>query len=226
MFRIPGLQATALNRIIVEALPLLKRPLGLSVIFLGIPVQHPWIIVHSNLLAVCLDNAVRVIEQVIRINHRDAHLPVLQVPLVLASDCWADMSPRLEEVEDAAKLVVASLAGIEVVKSGHLVERRDGAAEVGGDAAAGVADQECEVELLQDLLRDHGGVSGLGLGVVRVWSRRGGITVGDIAVRGMAIGSVAVGRSAIGITIRGVAVGSNTVGNSTVCADTALGCAT
>jgi hypothetical protein len=34
-----------------------------------------------------------------------------------------------------------------------------------------VADQECEVELLQDLLRDHGGISRLGLGVVRVRGR-------------------------------------------------------
>lgn len=105
-----------------------------------------------------------------------------------------------------------------------------------------MADQECEVELLQDLLGDHGRVPRLRLGIVGVWSRRGiaigNIAVGSIAVRSMTIGSMAVGSMAVGsvavgnVTVGAIAVGGgnaignavrNAVRNSAIGADAALG---
>lgn len=99
-----------------------------------------------------------------------------------------------------------------------------------------MADQECEVEFLQDLLRDHGWVSGLSLGVVGVWSRRVGIAVGRMAVSmpvsmpvgmpvgSMTIGSIAVGNMSVGATaVRGGNAIGNAVGNSAIGADAALG---
>lgn len=90
---------------------------------------------------------------------------------MLTGNGWTDMSSRLEEVEHTAKFIISSFAGVKVVKSGHLVQGWDGAAKIGGDAAAWVADKKCEVELLQDLLGDDGWVFKLSLRVVWVRSR-------------------------------------------------------
>lgn len=106
-----------------------------------------------------------------------------------------------------------------------------------------MADEESEVEFLQDLLGDHGWVDRFSFGVVGVWSRRGGIAVGNITVGGMAIGSMAVGGMSVGsmsvgsiavgnmavgaIAVGAIAIGDgnaigNAVGSSTICANTTL----
>ena len=99
-----------------------------------------------------------------------------------------------------------------MVETGFVVEWRDGTAEVGGNAGVWVTDQEGEVEVLEHLGGNHGGIARFGVGVVRVWRLRliilfaadVGLTVGLLVSICEPIG-VTIGMT-IGMTI-GVAVG-------------------
>ena len=79
-----------------------------------------------------------------------------------ACDLRPDLADVTQVVEDAPQLVVAGFRGLEVVEAGDFVQGRDGAAVVGRDAGARVADQEGEVELPEDGGGDDGRVVGLG----------------------------------------------------------------
>jgi len=108
-------------------------------VLFGVPVQHRRAVIDADFLAVRFDDAFRVIQQVIRIDDGDADLAVFQ-SAVLARESRADLLLGAQEVEDAAQLVVAGFRGHEVVEAGDLVERRDGAPPVRGDAVARVPD--------------------------------------------------------------------------------------
>lgn len=119
-----------------------------------------------------------------------------------ASNLRSDLADVAQVIEDAPQLVVAGFRGHEVVEAGDAVERRDGAAVVGRDAGAWVADQESEVELVKDGGRDDGGVVGLGGRGVGV-RRLGGVfrAAGPVRVRDpvdLDGGGVGGGRSRIG----------------------------
>ena len=65
------------------------------------------------------------------------------------------------------------------MKSGDFSERWDGASVIRWDAGAWVANEECEVELLQYFCRDDGRIVGVSLGVVRIWCLMGTIRTVD-----------------------------------------------
>ena len=144
---IPGLERGAVDSIIMKATPFLKRSLGLLVRFLGIPNQHVWTIVDSNFLAISLNNPRWIIQEVVCVNHGNADFAVGQFA-VLAGERGPNLLLLDQKIKDSAELVITSLIGPEVVESGDLVERWDGAAPVRWDAIARVTDQEREVELL------------------------------------------------------------------------------
>lgn len=189
------LERSTVDSIIMKALPFLKRiPSSLMRLF-SVPDQHFGIILDSDFLAISFDDGFGVIQEIVGVDDGDANFTIFQLAM-LSSNGWTNLLLLAEEVENAAKFVVSGLLGHEVVEPGDLVEGWDGAAVVGGNAVTWVSDQECEVELLQDLCWNDGWISGLGFGVIRVWSFM-------IAVRSPVVGPVRVTvRKAIGMAIR------------------------
>ena len=155
-----------MNRIVVEAEPLLEGILHVLLVIRVVPDEHVGAVVDASLLAEGLDNFIWVIKQVVGIEHRDLDTALFvsvggtiggAVGLlgVLASQLGTNKTLRFQVVEQLHKLDVAGLAGQEVLEAGGLIQRRDGAAVVRRDATARVADQERPVVLLQDLQGYH-----------------------------------------------------------------------
>lgn len=136
-------QVAARQSIVVEADPLGKLVLGKGGVLVA-PVQHAVVEVEANPLAIRAQDALGVVEEVIGVDDG-------QVGAV-------DESLLQEEVEEAAHLIVACLSRIEVVETRHLVQRRHSTAEVGGDGAARMTDEEGELELAEDINGDDGRV--------------------------------------------------------------------
>lgn len=161
----------------MEALPLLEGIDGLLLVRFAAPVQHLRGVVQANLLAVRFDDAVRVVEEVVRVDDGDAHLILLYG---LAAHGGTDDVLRAEKVEDATELVIAGFIGQEVVEAGDGVQGWDATTIVGWNAAARVADQKGEVEFLEHLNGHDCGVSWFGFRPKRVGARRGSmVTVGQ-----------------------------------------------
>lgn len=93
----------------------------------------------------------------------------------LTCDLWPDLVNRMEIVEHAAQLVISRLGRHEVVEASDLVQRRNRASVKGRNTGARMTNQESEVELPQYVPRDHSGVVGLRIRVVRVRSLGGAI---------------------------------------------------
>lgn len=212
MCSISWLERSTVDSILMEALPLLKCIFGALVIIFGIPVQHIWGEVDTNFLAVGGDNAFRIVQEIVCIDDSDADFAIFQVSVV-ASESWANLLVLDQEVEDSAKLVIAGLGGHEIVEAGDRVQGWNGASEVGWDAVTGVTNEESEVELLQDLCRDDGGISGLSSCVVWVWCH--GMSIG--VPIGMAVGKAICKAICVAIC---VAI-SHSIGLA-VCSDTLL----
>lgn len=113
-----------------------------------IPLQHGRAEFNTRALAVGFDDALRVIEDIIGIYDGDIAL--------------GHYALFVKVVEQLDELDVASLTGIVVLPAGDVLAGRHGAAPVGGDGAARVADEECPVELAQDVKREDCWVAGLG----------------------------------------------------------------
>jgi len=208
MCSISWLERSTVDSILMEALPLLKSIFGALVIVFGVPVQHVWGEVDTNFLAVGGDNALRIVQEIVCVDDSDADFSILQVSVV-TSEVWANLLVLDQEVEDSAELVIARLGGHEVIEASNGVQGWNSAAEVGWNAVTGVTNEESEVELLQDLCRDNGGISGLSSCVV--WVRCLGMSIG--VPIGMAIGK-AIGK-AIGVAI------NHTIGLA-ICSDSLL----
>lgn len=183
----------------MEPSPLLKRILGLLVILLGVPVQQVGRVLDTDAFAEGLDDVAGVVEQVVCVNDTDIDGTVLggvvsvgsidAICLVLAGNLGADLTDAAEIIEDPALLVVPCLFRHEVVEASNVIQRRDRAAEVAGNAVLGVSDQEGKVKLLQNICRNDGGVARLGLGIVWVWSTFLAVSVGAIG-SSVAVGSI------------------------------------
>lgn len=157
----------------MEALPLLKLVLGELMVLLGVPLQHPIVPCNAHALAECTHDPLRISEHLIRVDEADLHLVAavtiggrvtVRVTIgLLASNLRPHNTGGAEVVEDAPQLVVAGFFGHEVAEARDVVEGRDGAAPVARDAVLRVADEEGEVELAQNLIRDHGRVLEVGV---------------------------------------------------------------
>lgn len=157
----PGVQAGGVDRVLVESLPLLELVFGELVVLFGVPLEHLGIELDTDSLAELAHDRLRVVEEVVCVHKSDGDfvgvVPVGSVGVAIGAVglLTGDLGPNdagvLHVVKDAAEFVVASLFRHEVVEACDLVERRDGAAPVAGDAVLRVADQETEVELAKDL---------------------------------------------------------------------------
>lgn len=193
-YRIPRLQGPAMDGILVEALPLLEGGFGARVLGGRVPAQHGVGVVEPDGAAVGGQDAGRVVQEVVGVDDADLDLVVVVVVVVVvrvsvaqgravdgavaddavavrtvrraARHLRADLADLPQVIERAAQFVVAGFRGHEVVEARDAVERRDGAAVVRRDAGARVADQEGEVEPLEDGGRDDGRVVRLGGGDV------------------------------------------------------------
>lgn len=168
-------QVLGVDGVLVEAVPLLEGVLGRLVLLLGVPVQHALVELDADRGAVVPEHALGVVEKVVGVHDADLDAVGLGHGAVvfLAADLGTDDAGVLAVVEETAELVVAGLLGHELVEAGLLDKRRHTAAVVAGDGVARVADQEGEVELLQQLPGHDRGVAGLGRSAVRVLSALG-----------------------------------------------------
>jgi hypothetical protein len=168
-------QLFAVNSIFVETLPLLKRLFGIPVVIFGIPSEHFRLVFDAGAFAVRFDDARWVVEQVIRVNDANLYARVwaLGFRTVRAggnpgSSMRANLSLGTKEIEETTQLNITSLVGAEVVETRDFVEWGDCAAVVAWNAVLWMADQKREVELRQQVFRDHGWIAGFGFRFVRV----------------------------------------------------------
>lgn len=182
-------QALRLDRIVVKAAPLLELIPSDLVVFLGVPAQHVGGIFDAHATTERFDHSCRFLQHVVGIDDTDlcsGFVPVEAVRhrsefvvdvvgvTLLCGNVGAYQTHATQVVEGATQLVVPGFGGIIVVEASHLVEGRDGAAEVGGDTVVGIADKEGKMELGEDLRGHHGGIARLGCRVVRVRLPGGG----------------------------------------------------
>lgn len=171
---LPRLQIRAINRILMKTWPLLKRLLRVDLMLFICPLKHLWLEGQAYRGAVCADNALRVVEQIICVD--DANLCARRCSIGIAirpnrgsigliGTMWSYLPEKAQILKHPANFVVASFGGIEVVEACLVVEGWDGASEVGGDAGVRVADKEGEVEAGEEVGGHDGWVVGLGLGV-------------------------------------------------------------
>lgn len=173
-------QLRRVDSILVESIPLRKSLLGGVVISLVIPVEHiarEW---FADAFAEFFDNGVWSVEKIISVNEADVDFFADSVSMtvgsirsirsislcVLTSNFWSNLSNTAEVIEQSAELGVSSFLRIKVVESCDFVQRRDRAPVIRWDARSWVADQEGEVELLQESLWDDCWVVWLGNGVI------------------------------------------------------------
>lgn len=114
------LKTARVNSILVEALPLLESFFSTSVALLVVPFQHAWLVVNANLLAISLNDFIRLVEKVICINDSDANIAILASFSVASLD-WSALSVILEVVEDATKFIVTCFAWHEVVEASDCI---------------------------------------------------------------------------------------------------------
>ena len=168
----PGAQLSAVNGVLVEALPLLELPLSESLILFGVPDQHLRLVVDTSGLAHSLDHARGVVKKIVGINNTYLNALLGAVGAVcltsLTSRLGTDNTFLAKIVEQLAKLAVAGLILTEVVPTSQLAQRRKCAAVVAGNAVLGVADEEDEVVRREEVLGKDGRVVPLGPCVVRV----------------------------------------------------------
>lgn len=169
----PRLQTRAVNRIVVEAIPLFKRLGSVLLVLVIAPLEHLRGVVNADFLAVHLEDGLGVLQQVIGIDNGDGGAPgPVTVDAVAVRSlveglvdrrrvpclARADDVLRQEVVKQSTQLVVAGLGGHELVEARDGVQGRDSAAVVGGDGAARVADEEGPVEATEHVGRHHGRV--------------------------------------------------------------------
>jgi hypothetical protein len=179
----PWLQVLRVNGVLVEAWPFFERFFGPCLIFVIVPVQHLGLEFEVYTFAKLFQDAFRVIEEIVSIDHTDLHsfslglarvlsignaVRLLRVGIAVCVICvtWSDLAYLSQIVKDAMNLVVPSFDWIEIVETSKRVERRNGAAIVGWDARVRVADQESEVKFGQHFGRDDCWVAGFWFGVV------------------------------------------------------------
>jgi hypothetical protein len=190
-----GLELGRVDGVLVEASPLLECLLGMSVVFLVVPVQHAGRVLDANAVAELLKNGRRVVQKIISVDDTDVHSSILLLA-VLTCKLGTNLAARTEVVEQATLLIVSSLGRHEVVETSDCVERGDRASPVARNAVLGVTDEEGEMELVQDVGRDNGGVSRLGLCGVGIRRRVLDCTVGVCAIG--SVGDISQGVAAVG----------------------------
>jgi hypothetical protein len=144
----------------VESVPLLELLSRKGVSFFRIPVEHILTEIQVDRLAVLSQDAFGVVEQIISVDDANFRLARfgLDTAVIAASDSWTNETGVLAVVEETAELLIASLAGHERVEASALHERWNAATIIAGNRISRMTDQEGEMELFQDLTRNHGWV--------------------------------------------------------------------
>lgn len=136
---------------------------------------------NAHTVTISLQDAGRIIEEVIGINDtdlssfirassicRDVAILLLAVHTVFAfGDLGSNLADAAKIFKDAADFVIAGFGRIELVESGNFVERRNRATVVGRDAVMWIADQEGKMEFREKVLGNNGGIVGFAFG--RIW---------------------------------------------------------
>lgn len=162
----------------MEPIPLLERLPRELVILIAVPVQHFPAEIDPDGLAVFPQDALGIIEQIVRVDDADLDRAAVRRGarvvdgrptggVVAAAHLRPDETCVFAVVKDAAQLVVAGLARHIRLEARLLDNGRDAAAVIARGGVLRVPDQEREVELLQDGARHDGRVARLARRVVR-----------------------------------------------------------
>ena len=158
----PLLQFTRVNHILMKPFPRLELHFRPTLILLA-PLQHLFRKRDTNTLAVCLDNPIRIIQQIVRINYTDIDSFILTGAGVTAAapiptagvngggtqrvrHAWAYKPILPHVVEETPEFGISGFGGIEIRPTSHGAQRFLSAAIVGRDAGVWMANEECEVE--------------------------------------------------------------------------------
>lgn len=155
-----GFEILGIERVFMKPLPFLKRIVGSLLVFVIVPVQHPWREFKANALTVLFDDAFGIVKEVICVDETNVDLSIVGIASILLSREFLTHQPRvLGKVEEATEFVVAGFVGIEIVEACDVVQRRDRTTVIRWNAGMRVTDEEGEMELLQKLARDDGGIA-------------------------------------------------------------------
>ena len=151
----------------METVPLLELVFGEVVSLVRVPVEHGLEVFDAHGFTIRLEDALRIVEQVVGID--DTNLDVggssrsVAVAL-LAADLGSDQAGELQIIEQTTQLVVAGFTRHERVETRAFDQRRNAAAVIAGNRRPRVANEESEMELLQELPRHDGRVVELRFG--------------------------------------------------------------
>lgn len=159
-FELPGIEG-----IFMKSGPLRKGIMGIALVLVVVPIQHLWVVLESNTMAVCFDDPCRVIKKIVGIH--DADLDTFDfadtrtttsgtIPAVRM--VRADKTDASKIIKHASDLIIASFSRIEVVEAGELIQWRYGAAEIRRNAGMRIANQEREVKIRKTFSRDDCGI--------------------------------------------------------------------
>ena len=178
------LEILGVDRIVVEAIPLLKSLASEAMVLLIVPVEHLLVELQADALTVLAQNTFRVIQEVIGVDDANFNPAVFAVGIavdgVFATAHFRTNEARiLAIVEKLPQLVVSGLAGHERVEASPLHQRWNAAAVVARHRKLWMANQEGEMKPLQNLPRNDRRIFGLGRSIVGE-GRAFGRTVGTI----------------------------------------------
>ena len=171
------LQVCRIDSVLVEAWPLLKCLLGTRLILLVVPIHHVWRILEVYTPTEDLQNAFRIIKEIICIHHADVGTflacSIRRIAIYIAVGVVAMVRPNMsdfpEVLEDSANFVVAGFSWVKVVEASQFVKWWYRASVIGGDAGMRIANQEGEMEHGQHVGWNDCRVLVLRVGVERVW---------------------------------------------------------
>lgn len=143
------LEASAVDGIVVESPPLLESNLSTLVVLFDVPIEHFWAVFNANFLTVGFNYTLRVVQEIISIDDSNADFTVIQL-VILPSLGRPNLLLLYQEVEDSAKLIVASLRWHKIVEASNFIKWRNGASPVRWNAVSWMPNQKGEMELLQN----------------------------------------------------------------------------
>lgn len=160
----------------MEALPLLKKNLGVLLILLRVPIEHLFAVLDPYTLTISGNDTGRIIKQIICIDKADVYFAGIALGAwvdvdALGCNLRAHLTNMMQIVKDASKLVISGLGRHEVVESRYFIEWWNSAAIVRGNAVAWMADEKREMELTQDFAWDYRRVSRLSFRTIWIRSR-------------------------------------------------------
>lgn len=156
----PRFELIGMNCILVKTLPAFELHLG-SLLVVLIPLQHSFSVRNAYTLAVGFDDAAGIVQEIISVDNTNIDMMAIRDTVGAIGSIFISRSGHFgtdeafftDIVEEAAKFVIPSFRGVEIVPACHGAKWLESAAEVRWDAGSRMTNEEGEVEAGKELLR-------------------------------------------------------------------------